>query len=262
MGESSKSRCSSHLNNDRMDIQSENISHVLSQHQRRCMRWISCSIAPSVLWMRRGFFCIDVGRVNVCCLLIDFFRQRIICCNHSSGIMSSSVIVCEGLWEVLGHERTSGTFWGSRWTIWTPNLFLTFTHTQASLQSHFATSSCKPIFQRHLPTPSSNSIFKPYLLHPVMESLSSSVSEDVTIFDIVWVRTSTDGESTGPGNPDNSGGTFTVEPASPPASPSSTQVSPTLSTRMIATFVWGHFEARFTCTYNETTQSYHDFKLK
>lgn len=95
-----------------------------------------------------------------------------------------------------------------------------------------------------------------------MASTSSAVSEDVTIFDIVWMRTSKEQEEpSSPGEPDGLGGTFIVKQASPPASTSGTQIPPSASTPMIATFFWEHFEAEFSCTYNETTDSYHGFEL-
>lgn len=95
-----------------------------------------------------------------------------------------------------------------------------------------------------------------------MASTSSAVSEDVTIFDLVWMRTSKEQEEqTGPGQPDYAGGFFIVKQASPPASTSGTQIPPSPSTPMIATFFWEQFEAEFSCTYNETTDSYHGFEL-
>ena len=95
-----------------------------------------------------------------------------------------------------------------------------------------------------------------------MSSTSSAVSEDVTTFDLVWMRTSTvEEEQTGPGDPDVDYGFFIVKRASSPASTSGTQTPPSQSTPTIATFFWDQFEAEFSCTYNETTDSYDGFKL-
>ena len=92
-----------------------------------------------------------------------------------------------------------------------------------------------------------------------MDSTGSTVSEEVTIFDIVWIRTSESGDDpTGPGEPDTLLGTFSVERTLPRAATSSSSTS---STPMLVTFLWEQLEATFTCSHTESTDVYDDFKL-
>lgn len=96
-----------------------------------------------------------------------------------------------------------------------------------------------------------------------MATPSFTIFEDITIFDVVWVRVSDDLSvgPTGPGQLDDEYGTFTVERAPPAASSSTSQIPSTPSIPMIATFDWGHWSANFACNYDQTKRTYDNFDL-
>ena len=95
-----------------------------------------------------------------------------------------------------------------------------------------------------------------------MATPSFTSFEDITTFDVVWMRVSNDQDEgqKAPGELENDG-VFTIKRASPPASSSTTQISSTSPIPMIATFIWDQFEAKFTCKYNRTSHSYEDFNM-
>lgn len=92
-----------------------------------------------------------------------------------------------------------------------------------------------------------------------MDTPGFIVFEDVTTFDVVWIRVSVGPwleVQTGPGELEDNG-TFTVERV--PASSSTTQTSSISYIPIIATFIWGQWRAEFTCDYDQTSRSYNHF---